>query len=66
MEKMYQSYSSMMFNMTDTCCSMDGPNWKNMEWSSWKPERHGANKVMTHKRWQKTLMLICSNLFAVL
>lgn len=35
---MYQSYSSMMLSITDACCSMDGPNWKNMEWSSWKTE----------------------------
>lgn len=40
---MYQSYSSMMFNITEACCSMDGPNWKNMEWSSWET-KHGASQ----------------------
>lgn len=36
MEKMCQSYSSMMFSISRASCWMEAPNWKNVDFTSWE------------------------------
>lgn len=60
MEKMCQSYSSMMFSISSASCWMEAPNWKNVDFTSWTNEEEGRRRRGSKGDLNQLSLLGCS------